>query len=149
MFKKTYTLELTAEELEQQKISTMSPVDQKLSALRAQARADQAAADLRLPWRAVCCGEWLDGAGQLRSSWMVHHNNGSSPWSGLASKQSALLMSAAPELLEAVKGVRRWVNEMVEVGTMQEAEFRLQVKPLIERALRKVETGCPSDLPLY
>ncbi len=136
---KTYTLELTSEEVDriEEKGLDKSDVElrQKISAIRTAARLDRERDDLRLPWRAID-----NGSGGV--PWAVRRCGDGENCYTMLNGPAAKLMSAAPELLEAVQAVRRWAK-MVEGGTILEAEYRLQCKPLLERALRKVETGTP------
>lgn len=135
---KTYTLELTAEELGVVATSDSNVghvLRPKLFALREQARADREADDLRLPWRAA----ESPGSTHERTFWYLHrHPRGEIPTTERVSK----LMSAAPELLEAVKAADSWGAEQT-AGTAWWTRWCKQVRPLIERALRKVETGVP------
>lgn len=127
---KTYTLELTAEEVMGLNRDRLGLSDNstwaKLAPLVEQARADREADELRLPWRAI-------GA-------VCHSNDGRTDGPGTycgyaASEPAAKLMSAAPELLEAV---RAWMR------TYPKATLGNCVA-LSDRALRKVETGIPED----
>lgn len=144
MSDKKYVLELSAEELESldkyRKLSgtvltatkeQLDKVDGRVSALIAQAKADRADDELRLPWRAKRTMH-SDGP-----AWWVE------PWSMNGwSEGAARLASAAPELLEAVKAVERYMS-------LNGPEFALrgrwhhEIVPLLERAMRKVETGVP------
>lgn len=130
---RTYTLELTAEDLENvdwvrgRKFSTPT-LASKLAELAERARADREADDLRLPWRF----EALPRGPHV--CW--------SPVGGAAvrSTEMAKLMSAAPELLKAVKRLASFG-----AGAAMDTIWHQEVRPLIERALRKVETGIPED----
>lgn len=134
--KKTYTLELTAEELEHVRPFLTGKYNKyeeayvaKVQALQEQAKSDREQSDLRLPW----CAD----KGDMRAHWTVRDAHGSNAqW---RCEAAAKLMSAAPELLEAVKalyGLTKWSIEAPDnrVG---------DACALARRALRKVETGVP------
>lgn len=139
---RTYTLELTAEELAA--LGAVGGLDNKASgdakdaingrlyALVAQAKADREADELRLPWRAARNGP---------SAWGVYvsESNGFVP--APTTERAAKLRSAAPELLEAVKAVFAYRHPP---GAKGDPWYR-EVAPLIERALRKVDTGLPEE----
>lgn len=125
---KKYTLELTAEELEgsaQFGGYNAHQFDKKLDALRKQARQDRAAAELRLPWRVGQCDNHYFVLGPISPE-------------GNRSERAAKLMSAAPELLEAVNAVKAY----------HECDTKFdwnQCMKWIDRALRKVSTGIPEE----
>lgn len=129
MSKKTYTLELTAEELrrldERGYAATCGAIADKLEKLRDQAKADREQDELRLPWRAQECqaGMWL----------CVPVDGGELPLSERATK----LRAAAGELLSAVMAARDYYNAGSRLVAWKD------VDALIERALRKVSTGVP------
>lgn len=144
MSKKVYTLELTAEELDECSFfvpaSKGEAMADKLKPLREQARRDRKADELRLPWRVrrEDC--------QNFKTWTVMDGRENLGWgtAGQYTQAQVKLMSAAPELLEAVqamaaagvvdRGDRRWIyydGIGHDIGT------------LVSRALRKVETGVP------
>lgn len=127
---KTYTLELTADELADMDYGFAGPkaICDKVEALAAKARLDREQSDLRLPWRAHQRHICHDRA------WSVLDSEYGNP----ATEAAVKLQSAAPELLEAVKAMQRcWANDD---GSNEYVEV---VVPLIKRALRKVETGVP------
>jgi hypothetical protein len=141
---KTYTLELTADELGDvdavrgRNFATPDLVD-KLYKLAERAKLDRELAErqrqadeLHLPWKAQYDETY-------RTGWYV---NSPGPTfarlhvaCGSSSERAAKLMSAAPELLEAVKACAlldtRW------------GAIAGPTRELINRALRKVETGEP------
>lgn len=133
---KIYTLELTAEELEfTRKLVHNSPaLSDRLADLYSQAKADREADELRLPWRAerYTTGNNGDDWEPVRRGYNlldVGH-----------SERAAKLMSAAPELLEAVQGMERRFK--LHHNSQRDDEKLLS---LIDRALRKVETGIPES----
>jgi len=127
---KTYTLEIPADELEEWRTAGPRRCDllRRLDTLATQAKADREADDLRLPWRAQCAPGIC---------WMVKDSCGRA-FDLENSERAAKLMSAAPELLEAVRAANRWRQGMPAGGTWER-----NVQPLIDRAIRKVETGIP------
>lgn len=140
---KTYTLELTAEELEafddarfgeDWNQGDKATLVRKISAARSQARAAREADELRLPWRAVGTPDNLlnDECRNSRRHFRVTNREGDL---NLFTERAAKLMSAAPELLEAV---RAWMR------TYPKATLGNCVA-LSDRALRKVETGIPEE----
>ncbi len=140
MREKTYSMELTAEEVDA--LGKLYPhisatIGQRVFALEEAVRADREAADLRLPWSAVQDRSACDGR---RTSRVLTYGAEVTWYTPAAAK----LMSAAPELLEAVKAVRTWIlNARHENGGTQPNQFGSGHLPAIERALRKVETGVP------
>lgn len=142
MSKKVYTLELTAEELEgfsfcwtytgdapKERIAATST---KLEQLRKQAKADREADEMRLPWKAVggANGVWDCIADDFPSRIK-------SPY--VRTERAAKLMSAAPELLEAVRACKaHW-----DCSAADDERLGYVAQAAIDRALRKVETGVP------
>jgi hypothetical protein len=129
---KVYTLTLTAEELEDRRWeslrgSSLSRVAIQVAEQAEQARADRERDDMRLPWSAE---ESVPGIG----SWCVQMT-GHRAYFG--SDRAAKLASAAPELLEAVQAVKQAFD------MLGQCERFPMAARLIERALRKVETGVP------
>ena len=139
MSEKRYTLELTAEEL--LPYAGKRPdswLAEKLVKLAEQATADREAAELRLPWRAVdMVNEYGDRALKPApdATWAVLVLGNAM----YRTERQAKLMSAAPELLEAVKGAKRHLKDMDDYSQTG------WLTTLIERALRKVETGTPEE----
>ena len=136
---KTYTLDLTAEELEilATRADGHTVPDEKVRKLHAKARADRERNDLRLPWRAKLASAIGDYNAPTRATWVVVDE----PQRGggqiiYRTEAAARLMSAAPELLEAVQLVKeQWLRDPAGKAPV--------VATAIERALRKVETGEP------
>lgn len=131
--KKTYTLELTAEELDEHLVKgyTLSAIDRRLDELKMQAKSDREQADLRLPWGVKTNG----------TRFYVQGSNAAECNICVASEAAAKLMSAAPELLEAVRAwMKRYEDLSGEVPWDPEAYHCVG---LSTRALRKVETGVP------
>lgn len=132
---KKYTLELTAEEaasmMQPGQPGVPSSVFYKLEALAKQAKADREADELRLPWRVDSLADRHGiafEAPEYGSLCRLLHPN--------ISLRAAKLMSAAPELIEAVEACKEQIE--------RDPGFRAPVVvQLIERALRKVETGTP------
>jgi hypothetical protein len=138
MSERVYTLELTADELESYLHGTerkgREAVYGGLKKLYEQACADRERDDLRLPWRIERSCSLPDAAFER-----VRFGDGlavSAP-----SERAAKLMSAAPELLEAVQAVKRWIA----AGQMLRQLHSLV--EVLDRALRKVETGIPEGEP--
>lgn len=140
MSAKTYTLELTADELDGWADADPSIGDaseRKLIALAKHARADREAADLRLPWRAVKT-TYPDGHG-FSNTWWVEP-----PASWGWSERGAKLAAATAELLEALKRADAWFsNSALEMNRIAFDGWVSNVKGTIDRAFRKVETGVP------
>lgn len=136
MSNKTYTLELTAEELENidwvrgRKFSTPE-IACKLYDLQQQARQDRAADELRLPWRVGQCDNHYFVLGPVSPE-------------GNRSERAAKLMSAAPELLEAVQAWMHRYHELDCTSVEWDLAGQKAVK-LSERALDKVRTGIPEE----
>lgn len=130
---KTYTLELTAEELWSFAADTAA-AQAKIQRLRDQERADREADELRLPWEITDFNQpWL-GKKAIRGA-------AGFAVSSYAGERAAKLMSAAPELLAAVTAV---VSYMEGFGKRDIVSgYWSSVRPVIDRALRKVETGVP------
>lgn len=131
---RTYTLELTAEELLTcaRGIGIREGlVREKVMPLIEQAKADREADELRLPWRAE---DLYNGAA------IVKFGNGFFS-TDIYGRRAANLMSAAPELFEAVKAFDRLVTRQWHKPDW--ATYEREVVPLIDRALRKVESGQP------
>jgi hypothetical protein len=135
---KKYVLELSAEELDPLKNlahRSVSLADKLARAFEA-AEADREAEDLRLPWRVSQGGD-----GQF------YVEIGALHWRS-PSARVAKLMSAAPELLEAVKAADAYPTEQhmeckCGAGEDWDGEWMRTVQPLIDRAIRKVATGVP------
>lgn len=127
---KTYTLELTAEELEKLKVAdgASGSLALKVCDLRIRAAADREQDDLRLLWKA--------SHDHHERVWWVEPKLISGDSRDYSTAAMAKLMSAAPELLEAVKAVDEYHRNIS--ATRWEP-----IRPLIERALRKVESGIP------
>lgn len=127
---KTYTLELTAEEVEYLHLAGTVPegapreVLAKVRALRDQAFADREANELRLPWGAKKIDGLWTVVGSVSVDWAI-------------SARAARLMSAAPELLEAVQALKVWRDDS------EGFDLPSPLLDCIRRALRKVETGTP------
>jgi hypothetical protein len=129
---KTYTLELTAEELDQLDVSSLQRLDSactRILKLREQARSDRQGGDLRLPWSAK---QDADGV------WWVHDSlpEDDIDWTAEMCK----LMAAAPELLDAVKYFKR-VAERDGFWSLPPG-----LMSVVDRALRKVKSGIPEDV---
>lgn len=130
-----YVLELSAEEAEVLCLQGVAAtpagatVVGKLRAMRDRVAADREEDDLRLPWRI-----WQNAAG----FWYANDNTGSTP----ISKRAAMLRSAAPELLDALKAAAEWPSL---AGRWSRSEWDQRVQPSIDRALRKVDTGIPEE----
>jgi hypothetical protein len=143
--KKTYTLELTAEELAEvdwgyflpgpSLTTALRPLVSKVKELAAQAKADREADELRLPWKAVasCSITSLPLTCLQLSTGVVM---------GTPTEPIAKLMSAAPELLKAVKAFNEWRHRLPE--NTYDDSWRAVHRHIV-RALRKVETGIPED----
>jgi hypothetical protein len=134
---KIYRLELTAEELEGLPGSCYindKSVVAKLSALVEQARVDRERDDLRLPW------EWVDVPSDAPSRY--GYDRPGCAELKCPGCQGTLRMKrlvfASPELLEAVQAVKEYDLRNLHPSAV---EYRKTVAPLIDRALRKVETG--------
>jgi hypothetical protein len=131
---KKYTLELTATEvwaLSGTRLAgsgELREVRGKLAALDRQAVADRDAGELRLPWTAVRLSD---------SRWDV--TGGGPDHYVVQSERAAKLMSAAPELLEAVK----YISAIASRDSQGFWSLPPGLLSLVERALRKVETGVP------
>lgn len=139
MSERKYTLELTADELV--KLSKCYPHDYivglgfKLSQLRAQADEDREADDIGLPW-------YTNESRTDLGWWKLYRTGTAGPVgpSGVMSERAAKLMSAAPELLEAVEAWKAWD----ETGFDDlNAERLAAARAAVARALRKVATGVP------
>jgi hypothetical protein len=130
---KTYHLELTAEEVEAwaNRVGNKMPIAVKLDALAEQARADRERDELRLPWR-VC--------EQMGDHYVVFSGDADYRPAYPKSAQVANLMSAAPELLEALKAVMQWADD---TDADCQPSWSEDVRPYINRALKKVRTGVP------
>ncbi len=130
---KTYTLELTAEEaMNWDAMEGYKKVSAKLAALEKQARLDRAQDDLRLPWSA-------DSKQRVRMSDPCGYLHTQCP-----SDRVAKLMSAAPELLEAVQAMKEMGFSQGQNGEWVWAKGKsYHIGKLVDRALRKVETGVP------
>ena len=129
---KKYTLELTEEELSYYEGSDSAAitVDRRLREMAKQAKADRERNTMRLPWSAG-----PDGRG-----WAVRFAGYTT---GLPHNEYvAKLMSAAPELLEAVSAFNSWRHKLP--ANTYDSEWK-DVHTLIVRALRKVETGVPEE----
>lgn len=142
---KTYILELTAQELDGLTFmrtfkdnlpeDTISP---KLKQAQKEAKADREAAELWLPWRAhPSHGDW----------WGVSASSVLGNISLPKTERAAKLAAAAPELLEAVKAAEQWRQtfESTSVNSSHHVRWARDTQPLIDRALRKVETGDPEN----
>lgn len=133
MSKKRYVLELTGKELQNvdwvrgTKFATPE-IAIKLYDLAKQAKADADHEDLRLPWRAELC----------RDEWYVRNADNTQP-----SIRAFRLMSAAPELFEAVQAMRGYMgSDYQDWPRFPEAHgLREGMMHLVERALRKAATG--------
>lgn len=130
---RVYRLELTAEELETYVVKgNHSHVYSRAKEALQQARADREADELRLPWKVyrTDCRDY--------KTWTVSDGKDNLGWghAGQYTEAQVKLMSAAPELLEAVQAVVRWLPDM-------NIDYDTAVQPLIERALRKVDSGIP------
>lgn len=153
MSKKTYTLELTAEELERWDRCGMPDWFKRVDDLKLKARADREADELRLPWRArlhadTRCSGWLVEYTQASHGGVYPETWWCSGREAMAAPGEAVakLASAAPELLEAVTAVKEfWVWARTDNRLSGEAWqwVRDTVNPAVCRALRKVETGEP------
>jgi hypothetical protein len=86
-----------------------------------------------LPWRAHKGG----------TCWLVDRLDGNHQ-SYTQSERAAKLMSAAPELLEAVQAAKAFWRRTMFTESVDVVWLR-EVGPLIERALRKVEAGIPEE----
>lgn len=128
---KTYTIEVTADELDEwwrnESGDSDSSLDGRLSKLAEQVRVDRGD-DVRFPWKAY----------NDHGTWRLGQNGG---WPG--TKRAACLASAAPELLEAVKAVESWWSDVTEKTGTYWTTYMYRCEPLIKRALAKVETGVP------
>jgi hypothetical protein len=128
---KTYTLELTAEELKNVEAvrgrACPPALVRKLYELADQARADCEVDELLLPWTA-------QKDDTMRDLWLVipHSYRG-------YGERAAKLASAAPELLSAVQA---WED----YDESEDAADEERARRLTERALRKIETGTPEPL---
>lgn len=142
MSKKTYTLELTAEELLEEGKPWGAHALQKLVVLANQAKADREADELRLPWHT----EWVNRHSGTMAVY-APSNGGITPLSMTLPERAAKLMSAAPELLEAVKAANGHMTGPRGRGCVCRCpvtDGHADGCP-IARALRKVETGIPED----
>jgi hypothetical protein len=137
-----YTLELTAEELRSwEEAEGGDSLDLKLIALAKQAKADRERDDLRLPWQAV---EDIDGGYPWRV--VPDRSHKVAVERGHLNERQAKLMSAAPELLEAVQALQVWAASKglpALFETTAGVAFDKDVMRLVRAALRKVETGVP------
>ncbi len=122
---KTYTLELTADELVGRPGSEEGCLSgiRKLHELAAKARADREENELWLPW---CTAVATDGELEMFDS--------APDWVRKWTDKQLRLQSAAPELLEAVKAAQAYMT-----GEGDRTTFIM----LTDKALRKVETGTP------
>lgn len=126
---KTYTLELTAEELcGWRDRAGGCDVLRKVQELANRAKTEREADELRLPWTAE-----LDGVG-----WALRRA-GATVGYHTDCERAAKLASAAPELLEAVQAAKEYLDRRIVV----EGTTYWNILRLCERALRKVETGVP------
>ncbi len=131
---KTYTLELTAEELEDPQWDwvrgrpTFRDSVTRLQDLREQARADRERDAMELPWSAQHPGgAWEFVTGSRFRFWH-------------ASERMVKLMSAAPELLEAVQAAKDLIDSWERGAKIC---YHARLVSTTQRALRKVETGVP------
>lgn len=106
-----------------------------LMELQRQAKADREADDLRLPWRV------RRTVHESHKTWTVMDGEENLGWGtiGQYTEAQVKLMSAAPELLEAVQAMRDWAINGFAKGT----NWDTRVEPIVQRALRKVSTGVP------
>jgi hypothetical protein len=148
MSAKTYTLELTAEELDglgftycyvgDEPPPAIEDVGKRLDALRAEAKADRERDELRLPWRMSSSHPYYAQFSASQSNSMcVGCCKDATEDGRSAQERRAKLASAAPELLEAVQATKAWMAD-------PQSAFYKAVGPLVDRALRKVETGVPA-----
>lgn len=136
---KTYTLELTAEELAQVKVAieptampssrVTPPLERKLQAAWEATRADREADELRLPWRIT---ETVD------PGWAVV---GAGSCCRPKSERAAKLMSAAPELRDFAAYWYSYCSPQVPTPNNRGEEL----EKLHRRAMRKMETGVPEE----
>ncbi len=138
---KTYTLELTAEDLKDlpgTNLTAWGAIYRKLQGVAERAAADREQAELRLPWRAHNDGL----AANDPRSWLVSNAGHDVTW---RTERAAKLMSAAPELLEAVKLVNEFFTGKHGRGCVCGCPVidGHTGDCLIGRALRKVATGIP------
>lgn len=132
---KKYTLELTADELaDVYLMGRGASYADRVRKLVDAAQADREDQELKLPWR---WGGENGYAPQHVYFSGVRSNGGDFP-AVAPSGRAARLMAAAPELLEAVKAAKR----LLATGNGAHAP---EATRLIERALRKVETGVPEE----
>jgi glutamyl/glutaminyl-tRNA synthetase len=137
MSTKTYQLELTAEELADmyKYRGTVGPiydrVIEKLNVLVEQAAEDREAKELKLPWSA----SYTTTDNQDPRNWLVSDKGHNVTW---RTERAAKLMSAAPELLDAVKAFRDYMSD-----SCTDSLTREEVLTLMYKSLRKVNTGKP------
>ena len=126
-----YVLELTAEELKSYLHGTertgREAVYSGLKKLYEQAVADREADELRLPWSAVECN--------TKGKWLVLDCEA---MQGRVSERAAKIRAAGHDLLEAVQAVKSFMT-----GCGGSEKWERTITPLIQRALKKVETGVP------
>jgi hypothetical protein len=137
MSKKTYTLELTAEELEKFGMSAAPKWDwffERIGELQKKAARDREADELRLPWR------MYDGTSPDSRPACADYKCPSCQGTPAMRR----LVLAAPELLEAVQAIPRTVHA---ARTAEYPAKCLDALRTLEaaayRALRKVSTGLP------
>lgn len=149
MSDRKYVLELTAEELEY--LAPAAPpgaehavaqaADKKLRSARERARADRDADDLHLPWHV----QRIENTPYrpIFRFWMGEQ------YTEFRSERQAKLMSAAPELLEAVQAANEYMTGRSGHGCMCRCaviDGHTAACPIV-RALHKVESGVtePTD----
>lgn len=142
MSAKTYTLEVTAEELaalgavggldNEASREAKNAITERLYGLVEKTKAERERDQLRLPWKVPEVTAQQHGAVLNADGVCV---------SFCGTTRARRLASAAPELLEAVQAAREWMRQPGRSTRPRTSD----VEALIERALRKVETGIPED----